>query len=818
MGFLMVSSLPDGVVVAAGNPRVHAASSDGTDLLVNSGFEDGFDGWDYNGDPAGAKTQIDTAIALSGSKSLRITFDGSADVDYWHIGQGIPVEPDTAYRLQGYMRVSGIRDFPGVVLGVTDGRGWDFLGRTTPDMYTTQDWTRVSTITFTTLADTSSLRVYVGRGGMGGDFPIRGTVWLDDIALVRLAPFITPSALSMRIGDTQTVDAGNGDPPFRWTSSDPAVAAVQPAGETGQAQVTALSAGEASIMAVDAGGRSAQITLTSIDRTSITVHAGHVLREVPEAMFGSNVGYWETGYDNWPDWGDVIADPVFIADVAGLGLTSLRYPGGTQSNYYDFSLGKGWVDGFGVSERHNVAGINTDQFVKFLRATGISGAMITANVYKSGDKNWPGDNWISSQVAADWVDHLNHKSGFRVEYWELGNEIYSNGELPWDTNPQVPGLTRDLYIRKIHEWSQAMKAVDPAIQIGVSLQSPNLKGGAEEWWDLPIIQDAAGDFDFLIVHPYVFTDNMMVNGTFADSTAREAYAWIWATNPIANLRRWLDTYAPAGPEATEIQASEWAVGDWAEALPSNDMLFKAVLETDFLWDMVLEGADGANITGLCGGSPYELLEPVSGGRKFAQYYMMWMNRRRSGKWLVESRVASPTYSADLLDGWESHGRVDGVPYLSVYATKSEDGNHLYLIVTNKNSGSLTAGISLDGFMLDAHASVWQMTSAKWDDTGIRPMTWTVDNASSAFDFTFAARSVTSIVLDSRNVATEATNITALPTTGVEITPAAAVSPMPPGGRGGICTGLALPMVLVTIAGATGAARRGRRLIHTCRNK
>jgi alpha-L-arabinofuranosidase len=128
--------------------------------------------------------------------------------------------------------------------------------------------------------------------------------------------------------------------------------------------------------------------------------------------------------------------------------------------------------------------------------------------------------------------------------------------------------------------------------------------------------------------------------------------------------------------------------------------------------------------------------------------MMWMNRRRSGKWLVESQVSSPTYSAGPFGSEETMDyveAVDAIPYLAAYATLSEDRGHLYLIVTNKSSEPQSTAIHLNGFLPQSQASVWQMTSAHWDDTDVRPVTATISDAASTFTYNFPARSVTSFV-------------------------------------------------------------------------
>ena len=703
-------------------------SSPQDNLLANPGFEGGLAGWAHGPDPVGAVAAIDDTVACTGSRSLRVAFDGSTDVNYWHVGQSVPVEANTTYRLAGYLRVTGIMAYNGVRLEVQDSRGYTYFTSHTTDMYPTQGWTLVS-VDFTTPPDTTALNMMVRRVGTDGSHPVKGTAWVDDVSLVRLPPHIAPGVLTMRTGTTQQVSIVGGNAPYTWRSSDPAVASVASASDPAVAQVKALAVGSVQISAVDGTGKTAVLALTAVDKDVITIDASHVLREVPDAMFGSNIEY------NWSNDG-LLSDPRFISDVSDLGVTVLRYPGGTSANYYDFSAGKGYVDWVGGSGQYNSSGITTDQYIQFMKDAHIHAGMITANVYKSGYKNWPGNNWISSRVAGDWVKHTN-AAGFHIEYWELGNEVFSNDELG-DADSQVPGLTRDLYIAKVHEWSKAMKAVDPTIKVGIVVWGPD-RGRWNEWWNSPLMTQCAADIDFVSYHDYVSAEPYLSNKGIVDSTALNVYAQIWARHPISDLRAQLDAAAPARSAHIGIQASEWGVLAFPSVPDMSDTLMTAVLDTDQLWDMVQEGADGAAIWDLYE-PPFPSLEGTPGGRKYAQYNMMWMNRNRSGKWLVESQVSAPTYTS---------GDVDGVPSVSAYATLSADRSKLYVIVTNKSADPQTTNIDLGGFSPRAQASTWQMTSTNWSDTGIAPQVSTITNAAPAFDYTSPARSVTSFVFDAR---------------------------------------------------------------------
>jgi hypothetical protein len=78
---------------------------------------------------------------------------------------------------------------------------------------------------------------------------------------------------------------------------------------------------------------------------------------------------------------------------------------------------------------------------------------------------------------------------------------------------------------------------------------------------------------------------------------------------------------------------------------------------------------------------------------------------------------------------------------------NDDKSRLYLIITNKSGELQPAIINLDGFTPQSRASVWQMTSARWDDTGMQPVTSMITNGTSTFTYTFPARSVTSFIFE-----------------------------------------------------------------------
>lgn len=122
----------------------------------------------------------------------------------------------------------------------------------------------------------------------------------------------------------------------------------------------------------------------------------------------------------------------------------------------------------------------------------------------------------------------------------------------------------------------------------------------------------------------------------------------------------------------------------------------------------------------------------------------------SGPLLLDTRVVGPTYEDEIIDashGWFIHTqRFSGVPYLSAYATKTDDGHKLFLIVTNRNAAPEQADIAIDGFVPITQSIVWQMAGPDYSDRSVRPAFSTITNAGKSFNYTFPARSVTNFEL------------------------------------------------------------------------
>jgi hypothetical protein len=158
-------------------------------LVVNGSFE--FEilngGLDWRVAPVeGAVVSVESTEAQDGTRSLRIDFDATQNLDYWQVFQYVPVESETQYQFSGYMRTKGITTDSGPRFQIYDAYEPSKLFYSTENLIGTTKWS-AQQLKFKTGADTHLLVVRVGRPASHKfDNRIAGTVWIDDVILESL--------------------------------------------------------------------------------------------------------------------------------------------------------------------------------------------------------------------------------------------------------------------------------------------------------------------------------------------------------------------------------------------------------------------------------------------------------------------------------------------------------------------------------------------------------------------------------------------------------------------------------------------------------
>jgi hypothetical protein len=280
-----------------------------------------------------------------------------------------------------------------------------------------------------------------------------------------------------------------------------------------------------------------------------------------------------------------LADPALPLLLRNAGITTLRYPGGGFADNYHWSTNKPSNSQLAAALRYSglAAGTDFGSFVHLIDQVGTT--VITVNygsnqdgtgggepaeaaawvAYANGDpnattvigKDSTGTDW---QTVGYWASlraaqplptddgknflRIAHPQPLNVKYWEVGNEVYKNGyyggegetldlHAPYPKDPKDndkqrrknPNLSPAAYGKELLAYVKAMKAADPRIKVGASLDSPVANTwDIQEWtqdpvtgkyvqnskfqkaqdsgpdWDRNVLQVAGKDIDFVALH------------------------------------------------------------------------------------------------------------------------------------------------------------------------------------------------------------------------------------------------------------------------------------------------------------------------------
>ena len=157
-------------------------------LVWDGGFESdvpvGGLNWYYSSFTHGVQAGLDSQEKHSGKRSLRLTFNGLSNVDFNDVCQYIAVQPSTSYRFSAWVQTRSLSTDQGVRFSLqslsytTNSIAW------TEDAEGTQPWTQIE-MPWTSGKDVQALRLCVTRRPSAKfDSKIRGSAWIDDVALV----------------------------------------------------------------------------------------------------------------------------------------------------------------------------------------------------------------------------------------------------------------------------------------------------------------------------------------------------------------------------------------------------------------------------------------------------------------------------------------------------------------------------------------------------------------------------------------------------------------------------------------------------------
>ena len=348
-------------------------------------------------------------------------------------------------------------------------------------------------------------------------------------------------------------------------------------------------------------------------------------QKIPE-IYGINVGLWA------PD----MLDAASVEVEKPIGLDVVRYPGGLRADEED------WQETLKAKDFR----IDTDEFLDWALKMGVE-PMFTADV---------GDG--TPQRAADWVTYVNktRTQGPKVEYWEIGNEVYGNWHKYYEKWGKDGGVA---YGKAVREFVKAMKAADPDIKISAVWM---LNGD----WNKTVFKEVADVVDGVSVHHYA-------QGATSENDVGLLAVSSEADQLMKDVRKQVEEYGVKGKKY-DIWETEWNSVDFN---PGPQILshVQGLFVADYLGHLAQSPIQIANLWALYNGRDKRLgdygILSTSGDPQGE-------NAKRPSYWAM--RMMANTLTGTLLEGSSDQ------ELLSSWICKRPDGKTA-LVFVNKNPES-----------------------------------------------------------------------------------------------------------------------------------
>ncbi|HUZ78403.1 MAG TPA: hypothetical protein VMV93_12570 [Chloroflexota bacterium] len=414
----------------------------------------------------------------------------------------------------------------------------------------------------------------------------------------------------------------------------------------------------------------------------INVDAGHVISTFdPATLWGNNIAYY------YPP--NFYTDPQPRQLARDAGFSFFRIPGGLNTDVYHWNGNgvrlpngsinpaarrpdgswainySGWAPGFevqgetptgdplntlapnfaNVGAYDHTPAVDVQQMVHWVTGLGAGAQlMVDVNVgtgshlVATGPNNTlqASDVAAGAQEAAQWVRYFNQVQGLHVKYWEIGNELEPYGaeigSHVQDTSAQGwHWMTANDYAVIFRAYGQAMKAVDPAIElagpVGYVGASADVSGTGS--WIATFLQRDADIVDVVDIHFY----------DWGHSESEYLAAPSNLETQETQVRDWIKQYAPNRAGQIGVGVSEW--GDYSNKYPIGDGLFSA----DLMGRAAVDQLTFANAWDLGGMIPNNgQLKSLLGFNPGAQSAGRWQGQPANGATNALSWTANPAYT------------------------------------------------------------------------------------------------------------------------------------------------------------------------------
>ena len=438
------------------------------------------------------------------------------------------------------------------------------------------------------------------------------------------------------------------------------------------------------------------------------VNAGRERGVVERRLFGTNSEWFSNGGGLVSHPG--VLDTTLINLAKQQGISLVRFPGGTLSDFYH------WQDGIGLQRNRPVRPHYTDpsssanvfgtpELIKFCQAVGAQ-PLITVNAGTG-----------TAAEAAGWLDYLNGATNARrisdglpqplnVKLWEVGNELYLDGG---DVEKKIT-LTPNAYAERFLSYASAMRAVDPSISlmaIGVA-GSYNIPFGPYPDWNKTVLAKAAAEIDYIAVHNAYFP--VIINEK--NPAAQDVYQAIWAapeavSRDLTELAKLISQYEKG--RTINIAITEWgplyAITDpvWFDHVKTlGSAVYVARLMQVLMSHPRVKAANYFKFT------DQTFMSWVSSERQpKVPYYVIELFAKHFGSRLIETSINSPLYSSKKMGMANAE---KNIPQLTAVASLNQSKDKLFINIVNRSwDKTHNVALKIQGFTANTNAVVWEIS-------------------------------------------------------------------------------------------------------------
>ena len=453
----------------------------------------------------------------------------------------------------------------------------------------------------------------------------------------------------------------------------------------------------------------AQVPVPAADSYSATVRiTDRVLNTVKLQLFGDNIEWTNDGMGFWLPKENRF-DEKLVEEVRAAGVTHLRYPGGSLSDYFDWSKAVGSrrqpIPNPFANGRLEEPRFGPAEFIALCRKLNIPGTItLNAGTGKPED-------------AAGWVKYCRDQ-GFPVTAFAVGNEIYM--AKPPEPIVKSPEQYIDFYLK----CKAAIEKVARGTRLGIiGLHDTGAFSlNRHKDWMEKVLRALGDKIAFVDLHNgYAPVARLVLGDPGAKAGTDDEFAACFLAAPVyirENLevtKADLARYAPGGGTNVEIHVTEYGPLVYpvrpqklAEDMPWNrslaGALYQACLFNVFAREPKLTSANHLplhqDVFGALVGVHATLFFGQTHWRNIV-FYVFQMYSKMAGREVLAAEVESPVYSTSAVG---IVPKLENVPYLDVGAYRTTDGKRLALFFINRDVHRIAA------VKLDLGSPLWRAES------------------------------------------------------------------------------------------------------------